>query len=349
MINKKGFSMVELLAVVAILGILSGIAISVYTKYHQKAKQQAYETLVESAKEAAENYSMEHPTASSVNFDTLVEEGYLENANDPSSKGNECAGTVRIKAGNMGHSSRLTKNEYTVYICCSEYQYEIGETTFIPTQECMADFSTEKFIEKQPTVNCKAGEVKKKEFYIYTMNYIGKVCEKGADGKYGQCYDKDNPNGNKNYPCRMYDYHQRKCTCNYSNNTNKYCSSSAASSGDDHTMKIKYNESSAGHNSCSSDDPSDFNSNVHDVCWYGLYSGSSTVMTFHGYQFFQGQSSGYTSFDPNGSWFHDALGDGGNFDVRVARGVDVGGKPDYEQGCRDTCIRFTEVISGKVS
>ncbi len=346
--NNKGFSMVELLAVIALLGILSGIAIGAATRYQQKAKTQAYETLVKSAKEAAEEYVMDHPSATTVNFDTLVADGYLENATDPGTKNTDCEGTVEIKK-ETGKASKLGKNSYKVYICCSDYQYEVGAGKPTPTAVCMANFSQEKYIEKDVDNNCKAGDIKTKKFSIYTMNYKNRVCEKNSDGKYGACYDGGNPFGNKNYPCRMYEYHQRSCTCNYSSKTNKYCSSSVAASGDDHTMKIKYNEDAAGHASCASDYANQFNSNVHDVCWYGRYSGSNTVMTFHGYQFFKGKSTGYTAFNPDGSWFHDSLGTGGNFDVRVSRAEDVNGKPNYEQGCRDTCIRFTEVISGKVS
>jgi len=346
--NKKGFSMIELLGVIVILGILSTVAIGAASRYKDKAKKQGYDTLVASAKEAAEAYAMAHPTAKSVNFDTLVEEGYLENATDPGDSDNTCVGTVRITDGGKSVSSKIKKNDYTVYICCTNYQYEIGSDKPVKTSVCMADFNEEKFIEKQKTTNCTSSGTKTKTFNIYTMNYMGKVCEKNAQGKYGSCYDGSNPFGNKNYPCRLYDYHQRSCTCTYSKNTNKFCSSSVSATGDDHTMKIKYNEDANGHASCESDVGSSFNSYVHDVCWYGKYSGTNTVMTFHGYQFFKGEAIGYKEFNPNGSWFHDSLGSGGNFDIRVSRGEDVDGKPNYAQGCRDTCVRFTEVISGKV-
>ena len=339
----------ELLAVVAILGILSGLGITAAMRYQEKSRTQAYETLVKSAKEAAEQYAMDHPSANSVNFDTLVTEGYLENNIDPGSQDSTCDGTVRIKDGGKGTAGKIKKNDYTVYICCKNYQYEIGSGKAVKDQVCMADFNEEKFIEKNKAANCKEADLKvHKPFSIYTMNYMGRVCTKDDTGKYGTCYDKNNPFDNINYPCRYYDYHQRSCTCKYSKITNKFCSSTVSETGDDHTMKIKYNEDAAGHASCDSDHSTDFNSNVHDVCWYGRYSGSNTVMTFHGYQFFKGASVGYTTFNPDGSWLHDGIGSGGNYDIRVARAADVDGKPNYAQGCRDTCIRFTEVIAGKV-
>ncbi len=124
--NRRGFSLVELLASIAILGILSGLAMTAVQRYQSQAKQQAYDTLVSSAKEAAESYAMDHPSATSVNFDTLVNEGYLENAIDPAVRGENCTGTVRITDGGKGKASKLKQNDYTVYICCANYTYEIG-------------------------------------------------------------------------------------------------------------------------------------------------------------------------------------------------------------------------------
>ena len=72
--NNKGFSMVELLAVIVILGILFGIGMQAYSKYREKAKQQGYDTMAKSASHAAEEYKMEHPAATSIEFKKLKEE-----------------------------------------------------------------------------------------------------------------------------------------------------------------------------------------------------------------------------------------------------------------------------------
>ena len=88
---------------------------------------------------------MDHPSATTVNFDTLVEDGYLENATDPGTKNTDCEGTVEIKK-ETGKASKLGKNSYKVYICCSDYQYEVGAGKPTPTAVCMANFSQEKYI-----------------------------------------------------------------------------------------------------------------------------------------------------------------------------------------------------------
>ena len=43
--NNKGFTLVEILATIAILGILSGIVIGGVQKYIEKSRQQAYDTM----------------------------------------------------------------------------------------------------------------------------------------------------------------------------------------------------------------------------------------------------------------------------------------------------------------
>ena len=44
--NRNGFSLVELLAVVAIMAILFGIGVTAYTRYMQKARNDAYNAMV---------------------------------------------------------------------------------------------------------------------------------------------------------------------------------------------------------------------------------------------------------------------------------------------------------------
>ena len=55
-LNNKGFTMVEMLGAVAILAIVSGIAITSYTKYQEKVRKDAYEAMETSAFSAAQNY-----------------------------------------------------------------------------------------------------------------------------------------------------------------------------------------------------------------------------------------------------------------------------------------------------
>jgi len=350
--NKKGFTMVELLAVITIIGVLSGVGVTAYSRYVSKTRNDAYDILAESAITAAEEYLMDHPTATDINFDTLVNNSYLESDMDPSNRGHSCTGTVRVATDTVTENGKLKENSYIVDMCCASgnYQYDSNGRK-VETTMCQADFNEEAYIESNST-NCSTGNTKSKELNIYTMEYLNKICTKKSDGHYGACYDPNNPNGNTNYPCRRYQYYQYKCRCSYSKSTSKYCGYEIVNNSS-HIMKIKYLETPEGYNACNSDNPGDFNSYVHDVCWDGIYKNGKVVMTFHGYQFFKGQSVGYTDFRPEGTWFHDNVS-GISLEDRVQRknnNIDASGKvvPNPDQGCRDTCVRFTNAISNLAS
>lgn len=339
--NNNGFSLIEILGVMVILGIILGAAITEYTKYQRNAVIESYDLMAESASTAAEEYMMDHINAESVNFDELVEYGYLEDTYDADDENNKCIGTVNITK-NKGENGAIDSNDYSVSICCKDYNYTYrfpGANKVEDKDGCKANENIRRLIEKEPEINCQPGTTKTITYNIYTMDYLDKTCSMGADKRYGTCWDSYS-----NLPCRRYQYHQRACHCTYSLNTNKYCSSSVEAKGDDHIMKVRYFDNANGIGACNSDEPSSINSYVSRVCYYGQYGAGKTVMTFHGYQFFAGQSVGYTDFSPNGSWFHD----GGYYDERVARGADVDEKPNYSDGCKNTCIHFTEKWMGKV-
>ena len=124
--NNKGFSLVELLGVIVILGILMAAAMVAYTKYIDYSKKKSYRILRDSAISATENYMMDHPnvidTTTGVTFETLVDEEYLESATDPSEKSSQCKGEVRL-SGSSTDTKKLQVNYFKVTICCHNYYY----------------------------------------------------------------------------------------------------------------------------------------------------------------------------------------------------------------------------------
>ena len=121
--NNKGFSLIELLGVVTILGILMSLAMIAYTRYIEHSKKKAYETMIKSSISAMEEYLMDHPEEESVTFETLVNGEYLEYAADPSDKTKQCKGEVSIDTENEGTAGALDSNEYIVKICCANYNH----------------------------------------------------------------------------------------------------------------------------------------------------------------------------------------------------------------------------------
>lgn len=77
--KEKGFTLVELLAVIAIIGILSLVAIGVYNGVSKNSKQKAYESKVEQIKTSAAKWARENNVdkTTTISVNKLVVEGYL--------------------------------------------------------------------------------------------------------------------------------------------------------------------------------------------------------------------------------------------------------------------------------
>ena len=89
--NNKGFSLVELLAIITILGLIMGIAIPAYQQYVTKTRNEAYKNLVTTSRTAAQNRFMDEglefggSTCKRYNIVTdLYQSGYMDKPSDPS-------------------------------------------------------------------------------------------------------------------------------------------------------------------------------------------------------------------------------------------------------------------------
>ena len=112
--NRKGFTLVELLATVTIVGVIAVIGAIAYTRYIENTKQQAYDTLAESAYHATENYFLVNPAKSKVTLKVLVEGEYLENYKDPAGGANcTTKSVVNVKSNGT----------YKVKLCCTNYSF----------------------------------------------------------------------------------------------------------------------------------------------------------------------------------------------------------------------------------
>ena len=74
--NERGFTLLELMIVVAILGILTAVAIPRFQQAPQKAKEAVLKTNLHTMREAFDQYFADK-AAYPESLETLVEEGYL--------------------------------------------------------------------------------------------------------------------------------------------------------------------------------------------------------------------------------------------------------------------------------
>lgn len=101
--TNKGFTLVELIAVIAIIGILSGIAVGAVSKYQIKARNETYKNYEDNLNSATKNYLLyntgEIPgegLSKDINSDNLIQENYLDEMVDPVNNKKKCRATVKV-------------------------------------------------------------------------------------------------------------------------------------------------------------------------------------------------------------------------------------------------------------
>ena len=119
--KNKGFTMVELLATITILGILMMTAIIAYSRYKEHAPTKAYNAMSLSASSAADNYFMDNLLADSeVSLEDLVNDEYLESLQDPWDNKQNCSGKVTKIIENTQQGDNLESYIYEVELKCSK-------------------------------------------------------------------------------------------------------------------------------------------------------------------------------------------------------------------------------------
>lgn len=142
-INSKGFTMVELLAAIVIMGILmlsAGVAVTIHI---HNSKENSYDTMARSAKNAATQYIMEYPafamttteyeefetkrlngedvdTSKVITFQDLMDDVQLTRTLDPADNSSLCTGKIIaiLNEDTLNNERALDSYSFVVHQCC---------------------------------------------------------------------------------------------------------------------------------------------------------------------------------------------------------------------------------------
>ncbi len=128
-INKKGFTLLELIAVIIILGILMSLAYTSVSKYLNQARSTTYSDFEKNITSGVTNYLIDHTGSIPdegeslvVDVEKLVCEGYVDDLQDPIESARTCnLESYAIVKRNNDTSSNMDI-EYSACLKCTGYE-----------------------------------------------------------------------------------------------------------------------------------------------------------------------------------------------------------------------------------
>ena len=94
--NNRGFTLIEIIAAVVIMGILSGVAVVAVNRFTQRARNRDYDTMTQSLYSAAQNCEMDGNEACVGENPILLENKYIENLTDPQNKAIDWKANIEV-------------------------------------------------------------------------------------------------------------------------------------------------------------------------------------------------------------------------------------------------------------
>lgn len=124
-LNHRGFTLVELLAVIVIMGVVVSVAAAAVFVHLGNSREQAMETIASSAYDGAVMYMMDNnimlntDQTVTIGIDQLYAENRIDRPGDPYSTSKECTGSVVVKNKTTSSTTGLEDYQYTVTVNCS--------------------------------------------------------------------------------------------------------------------------------------------------------------------------------------------------------------------------------------
>lgn len=127
--KNKGFTLIELMATITLLGILVTLGIVSVSKYLQQAREGAYTDFEKTLKSAATNYLIDHtgsiPDAGGklvIDAEKLRCDGYITPMKDPKNSDRFCNTTSYVVVERKSDVSFNMDVTYHVCLTCGKYQ-----------------------------------------------------------------------------------------------------------------------------------------------------------------------------------------------------------------------------------
>ncbi len=150
MMNRKGFTILELLAVIIILGILMTLAYVGVSGYLNKTRSATYENFEHNITDGVTNFLIDHsgyiPNEGEslvVDVSKLVCEGYIDNLQDPSESNKTCnleSYAIVTRNTNKGYNMDIN---YEACLVCEGYKSPACSNSIVGIERLTKDASCE--------------------------------------------------------------------------------------------------------------------------------------------------------------------------------------------------------------
>lgn len=130
--NKKGFSLVELLSVIVIIALVGGIAMISYSSYINKSRERIYKTYEDTMKSTVEMYLIDNMNllpeignSSKIMLSTLLSQNEIEQIKNPIDSTDLCQEKSYVEITRSEDTTNNLNLNYKVCLICKDYQTSI--------------------------------------------------------------------------------------------------------------------------------------------------------------------------------------------------------------------------------